>query len=442
MNNKRKFSLIGLLAAVAAAADLTTVELAAQAVAYTNVTIETVAEQGQLTNATLLIKDGKIAEVGNDVEIPEDARVISLEGSTIMPGIVDPYFVFKRSTQSQSGRTVTFNGRTFTIPGNQTFSTGSFDVIRDYFYPYQFDFRPSLRSGITTANLLSDGRGLSAFADFTALSNRSQYTSSDSDDGPPMLFRENGLLFVKATNQTAALDIIRKGLKGKKSTSRSRSKKAKTSATQSKSADENDSKSTSSVSNSSASSSSSTDSETHWAEVRSGKKPLLVNANNAATVAHLLQIIDKYPKAKLCVVATGPNVFESLDAIKKNKISLVIPPGIDTVPFSTRRMNVPKMIAEKEIPFALSFSLNQSQTRATLDDPMFPIGVLVKTGLSRDDALAALTISPAKILGIEETHGTIEKGKVANLLIFDGDPLLTGTSLKKVIVKGKLIHED
>ena len=45
----------------------------------------------------------------------------------------------------------------------------------------------------------------------------------------------------------------------------------------------------------------------------------------------------------------------------------------------------------------------------------------IKRGLSRDDALRALTANPAEVLGIDQQLGSIEAGKIANLVVADGD---------------------
>ena len=63
-----------------------------QTVAYTNATIETMGPDGQIKNGTLIVRDDKIVDVGTDVEIPDDARVVSMTGKTIMPGLIDPLF--------------------------------------------------------------------------------------------------------------------------------------------------------------------------------------------------------------------------------------------------------------------------------------------------------------------------------------------------------------
>jgi imidazolonepropionase-like amidohydrolase len=54
--------------------------------------------QGTLPKATILIRDGKIAEIGTDVEIPEGMHVIEAEGLTVMPGIIDSHSHFSISS--------------------------------------------------------------------------------------------------------------------------------------------------------------------------------------------------------------------------------------------------------------------------------------------------------------------------------------------------------
>ena len=384
-----------------------------QTVAYVDATIETLSDSGQIKNATLVTRGDKIVDVGTDIEIPDDARVVSMTGKTIMPGLIDPYFVFQQSSASGATRTVVFRGRTFVVPNRSaTFSAGSFNRISQYFYPYKFDFKPALRSGITTGNLVSDGRGLSAFANIT------------DDRTPEMLFKDKAFLFAKLTNSTGALDIIRKPLMPPKASSKTKATKS-TSTTASKTKSPDD------------------EVKELWTKVREGEMPLFVNVNNQAAVAYLLKIVKEYEKVRLVLVATGPNLFESLDELKENKnVTVVLQPGLDRVPYKTELMNVSQMLATKEIPFAISMTLSGSQLSASQDDPMFPLAMLVRTGLDRETALKSVTMTPAKLLEIDKTHGSIEKDKHANLLIFDGDPLQTGSTLEQVILNGSQTYEN
>ena len=61
----------------------------------------------------------------------------------------------------------------------------------------------------------------------------------------------------------------------------------------------------------------------------------------------------------------------------------------------------------------------------------------IDAGLSPEGALRALTLSPAEIFGISETMGSIEKGKIANLLVTDGDLFDKKTKVKLVFVDGR-----
>src|SRR5437870_1251099 len=62
-----------------------------QAVAYTNATVETASTKGRIENATVVLRGGKVAAVGADVKVPDDARVIDARGKTLLPGILDPF---------------------------------------------------------------------------------------------------------------------------------------------------------------------------------------------------------------------------------------------------------------------------------------------------------------------------------------------------------------
>jgi imidazolonepropionase-like amidohydrolase len=66
----------------------------------------------------------------------------------------------------------------------------------------------------------------------------------------------------------------------------------------------------------------------------------------------------------------------------------------------------------------------------------------VAWGLSRDEALKALTINAAEILGVGAAVGSLEEGKIANLFIADGDPLEVKTNVKNVIINGRDVSLD
>lgn len=62
-------------------------------------------------------------------------------------------------------------------------------------------------------------------------------------------------------------------------------------------------------------------------------------------------------------------------------------------------------------------------------------------GLSRRDALAAITIDAAKILGLDSRIGSIEKGKDADIAMYDGDPFEYTTHATGTIINGVVVSE-
>jgi imidazolonepropionase-like amidohydrolase len=58
-------------------------------------------------------------------------------------------------------------------------------------------------------------------------------------------------------------------------------------------------------------------------------------------------------------------------------------------------------------------------------------------GLSQDDAVRALTLSPSEVYGVDDRLGSVDKGKIANLVVTNGDLFQDSTKVKYVFVDGK-----
>jgi imidazolonepropionase-like amidohydrolase len=113
--------------------------------------------------------------------------------------------------------------------------------------------------------------------------------------------------------------------------------------------------------------------------------------------------------------------------------------GGDTVRTIKARVNAPRGPAALDkagVPFA--FSTDGSNPQEFVRNA----GRVVKEGnLSADAALRALTINAAKLAGVAERLGTIEKGKIANLVVTEGD-LLDGGRVRHVFVDGRPVDTD
>ena len=86
------------------------------------------------------------------------------------------------------------------------------------------------------------------------------------------------------------------------------------------------------------------------------------------------------------------------------------------------------------------------QVSIITDAPVIPqqylplcAGLAVKAGMDPFQALQAITINPAKHIGVEDRVGSLEAGKDADIVLSDGDPLVSDTVIRRVIADGKIL---
>ena len=89
------------------------------------------------------------------------------------------------------------------------------------------------------------------------------------------------------------------------------------------------------------------------------------------------------------------------------------------------------------------------KTAITTDHPVsliqaLPIcaGLAVKAGLSEEEALKSITIYAAQICGVDDRVGSLKKGKDADIVIFDGNPLEVATRTMCTLIDGEIIYAD
>ncbi len=425
---------------VAVAVSLVSARCEAQLVALTGARIETLGDDGGIDNGTILIAGGKIKAVGSDVEIPATARVIDAADKVVIPGIVDPYYVvpISRNAQTTATRTVVFRGRTFVVGGGSPAIATTFAKVADGVDMQSIEWDNAVRSGITTAHLVASGYAQSSLAGLKADVDGSQRFQSDDP---------NGVLLVSATNSTPSLKILKDGLSEPKTGGQAGGQRTRPEPGAGNTPRRGPPSGGRGRPNASAgprASRSSTPSPTDslWKAVRAGDRPVFVNLNNASAILHVLDIAEPASKSKLAVVASGPNVFLNIDNFDEARTTIVLQPRIDEKPNTRLRINLPAMLEEHGIDFVFSLSLGQSGFRQMQHNPLFSVGMLIRAGLDRQDALHALTLGPAKLIGKADDIGSIEVGKDANLVLFDADPFAATSTIVQVFVQGKVVYEN
>jgi imidazolonepropionase-like amidohydrolase len=88
------------------------------------------------------------------------------------------------------------------------------------------------------------------------------------------------------------------------------------------------------------------------------------------------------------------------------------------------------------VPFAIATPGDSFDT-SNLRNLPYQAASAVAYGLSFEDALRAITLSPAEILGVADQVGSLDPGKLATLVIADGDPLEARTNVERAWIRGR-----
>ncbi|MGB8509359.1 MAG: amidohydrolase family protein, partial [Pyrinomonadaceae bacterium] len=85
------------------------------------------------------------------------------------------------------------------------------------------------------------------------------------------------------------------------------------------------------------------------------------------------------------------------------------------------------------------FCISTGDSGSHVRDLPFQAGMAASFGLPREEALKAVTLYPAQIMGVADRMGSIEQGKLANLVITDGDLLEPRTNIRYLFIGGRQI---
>lgn len=175
------------------------------------------------------------------------------------------------------------------------------------------------------------------------------------------------------------------------------------------------------------------------APVVEGKLPVLVVAATARDIRNAVNFCTK--QNLRMILAGGNEAWKEKDLLKQKSIPVILGPDMrlpdeEDFPYD-KPMTQPSELLAAGIPIAFS-SFNTAFSRRLAQQA----GNAVAYGLPHEEALKAITVNAAKMLGIAEQLGTLEPGKIANLIVTDGDPLEIKTTVRFLFIKGQLTSQD
>jgi imidazolonepropionase-like amidohydrolase len=170
-----------------------------------------------------------------------------------------------------------------------------------------------------------------------------------------------------------------------------------------------------------------------------GELPVLVFAQRARDIRRAVEFCDKQ-KLKM-ILAGGGEAYKVKDLLRSKNIPVILrpmlsSPGEEDDPYD-RMLTQPAELSQSGIKFAIgsfdnSFARRLGQNAANA----------IAYGLPYEEGLKAVTLYPAQIFGLADQFGTLEAGKMANIIVTDGDPLELTTDVKYLFIKGQLTSTD
>ena len=377
-----------------------------------------------IDDGTVLIRDGKIAAVGARVETPKDAQVIDAKGLQVYPGLFDPITQMGLSEIAAVSATV------------DTSELGAYNpdvVAATAIHPASAHIPVTRASGVTEVIAAPASGGLDSFGSRGVIGGQASAIHLAGWTIDEMLIRKSVAMVLNWPQmQTRSFDFSTFSFR-ERPFNEVRQEYEKKIAELTDWIERARHYSQAMEKGSSARYDRDLKLEALVPVVR-GELPLLVLASKARDIRNAVEFCDKQ-RLKM-ILAGGAEAYKVKDLLKSKNIPVVLQPTLslpeeDDDPYD-RPMTLAADLSAAGIKIAFasfdnSFARRLGQQAANA----------VAYGLPYDEAIKAVTLYPAQIFGLDKDLGTIEAGKIANLIVTTGDPLELITDVRYLFIKGQ-----
>ncbi|WP_146360948.1 amidohydrolase [Arthrobacter yangruifuii] len=357
-------------------------------------------------HGTVLIEDGKIRDLGPDVVVPEGTEVLDAEGRWLLPGLVDAHTHLGVHEEGEGWAGNDSNEMTDPVMAG----VRALDAVN----PFDTGFDDALAGGVTTANI-NPGSGNPIGGQAVALHTHGRYLEEmvlRAPSGLKSALGENPKRVYSDKKQTPSTRL------GTAMVIRQAFMEAQNYLGK---ADPNQR-------------------DPHLealAMVLRREIPWRQHAHRADDIGTALRLADEFGYE--LVLDHGTEAHLLADVLAERGVPVLIGPLFTTrskVELRGRSMANPGKLAAAGVEISI-----------ITDHPVVPINFLifqaalaVKEGLNRDEALRAVTINPARVLGLADRLGSLEPGKDADLVLWSGDPLDVMQRALKVWIGGREVY--
>ncbi len=372
-------------------------------VALTGGTVHTLSDQGVVENGVILFENGVISDIGASLEIPDDAIVMDVSGRHIYPGLIDAW---------NNMGIFEIGAVTLTVDTNEQGDINPNVMVERAFNAESRHIGVARSAGVLTSVTTPNG-GL--------ISGQSAAMKMDGWSWDEMTLKSGAGLIVNWPNPVNQRNYNRevKKLRGVFADARAYhiARKAM---------DEGNTNRRHAF-----------DSRWHaMIPVFEGEVPVVVNANE---VRQIQDAITWAEEENVRLIILGGNDAHLVGGHLVEKDIPVILTTVLSSPFRwwesyDTSYELPAKLHEAGVLFAIAGSYGA----ANVNRLPFEAGAAAAFGLPVEEALKALTVHPAKILGLDDRIGTLEPGKDATLLITTGNPIEYSTQVEQVFVQGRM----
>ena len=175
-----------------------------------------------------------------------------------------------------------------------------------------------------------------------------------------------------------------------------------------------------------------------------GEIPIFFHLSALNQIHAVLRFVDQ-EKLKNVVLVDAYDAWRTADELKRRDIAVIAGPvlGLPRRSYEPydQAMTLPARLHAAGVRFCISDGGGAGGAMNARNLPHHA-AMAAAYGLPRDEALKAITLYPAQILGVADRLGSIEPGKIADLVVADGDPLEITTQVEQVYIGGKPISME
>ncbi|MDE0959999.1 MAG: amidohydrolase family protein [Planctomycetota bacterium] len=417
--------LVSLVATLLLLFSAHTAQAAESKIALTGGTVMTVSGES-ITGGVVLIENGIIMAVGAaDTEIPYDAMEVDCTGMILAPGFVDPH--------SSDG---------LDIP-NENLPSAPFVDVFDALDPSRFFFEDSLRNGVTSIHVIQGNNcvvgGVSRIVHPIGLT-------------PHEMSRQAGVALKLSTTPRRGYGRMRQLAELREvfqEYDRWRENLAESRYEQEAGKDDDDDQEPLSPEESRLKGQELIrdedldDQHRHLAQLIDGRLGAWIYCGSASDVAPALALVAEREWKDRAVLVLGGDSHLAIDEIDEAGLHVVLDSDLiyrkrDPLTGEVEETFIPGVYRRAGVRFAIQPSRSGAMPERFIG---YQAARLVRSGLTPAEALRIVTLGAAEICGIDDRYGSIEVGKIGNIVMWTGDPLDLNSWVQKVFIEGILAYD-